>query len=489
MSGQNTKVRRRANMVDTRSSARGNNKADDAGDEPEEDFGSVIASGLASLAKGLSVTIIVSGGRGDDNDRAEADGARPVKKEITPPDDRIQNPALKRYNREHLDYYGSLKRQKRSQLAALERNVHESGEGCVVPMRFRLLESAAPEAVKRVVLQKMDDLFARDEHDNEHARMRKWLDSFLRIPLGIFKKMPVTCESDRSEIREFIVKTKQSFDDAIYGHAEAKEHIVRTIAKWISNPGSRGIVIGLQGPPGCGKTTLVKNCIARALGLPMMMVPLGGMTDASILNGQQAVYENSTCGAIVSGLMYSKCMNPVVVLDELDKVGGDSQRGQEVINTLIHMTDPVQNDQYVDHYFADVPIDLSKCLMVLTFNNVEAVNPILRDRMQVIKTSGYSLKDKAHIAKRHLLPRISAQHGVPDMSITDAAIEEIARRVGQEDGVRNMERAIDSIVGNINLKSMLDELSNQNHVIDIGEVTKYVPDSARDRFPTSHMYM
>lgn len=476
-------------MVDTRSSARGNNKSDDAVDEqPAVDFGSVIASGIAGLVKGLSVTIIVSGGKGDDIGD-EVDGARPKKKDDPPPTaDNIQNPALKRYNREHLDYYASLKKQKRAQLAALERGVHDSGEGSVVPMRFRILESAAPEDIKRVVLRKMDDLFARDEHDNEHARMRKWLDSFLRIPLGIFKKMPVTSESDRGDIREFIVKTKRSFDEAIYGHTEAKDHIVRTLAKWISNPGSRGIVIGLQGPPGCGKTTLVKNCIARALGLPMMMVPLGGMTDASIINGQQAVYENSTCGAIVAGLMSSKCMNPVIVLDELDKVGGDSQRGQEVINTLIHMTDPVQNDQYVDHYFADVPIDLSKCLMVLTFNNVDSVNPILRDRMQVIKTSGYNLKDKAHIAKRHLLPRISAQHGLPDMSITEAAIEEIARRVGQEDGVRNMERAIDSIVGNINLKSMLDELCRQNNVIDVGEVTKYVPDSSRDRFPASHMY-
>jgi len=480
-------------MVDTRSSARGNNNKDDeAGDKPSDDFGSVIASGLAglaSLAKGLSVTIILSGGKDGENDNVEPDRSRDQKKEAPPTADKIQNPALKRYNREHLDYYESLKKQKRSHLAALERGVHESGEGCVVPMRFRLLESAAPDSIKRVVLRKMDDLFARDEHDNEHARMRKWLDSFLRIPLGIFKKMPVTCESDRAEIRDFIVKTKQSFDEAIYGHAEAKEHIVRTLAKWISNPGSRGIVIGLQGPPGCGKTTLVKNCIAKALGLPMMMVPLGGMTDASILNGQQAVYENSTCGAIVSGLMSSKCMNPVVVLDELDKVGGESQRGQEVINTLLHMTDPVQNDQYVDHYFADVPIDLSKCLMVLTFNNVDAVNPILRDRMQVIKTRGYSLKDKAHIAKRHLLPRISAQHGVADMSITDAAIEEISRRVGQEDGVRNMERAIDSIVGNINLKSMLAELSEKHAVIDVGDVAKYVPDSGRDRFPNCHMYM
>ena len=478
-------------MVETRSSAKGGGKGGGKSDEDggaASDVGNAIAEalttsgGLADSGKRVAVTIFMSvdnGARGCDSGPA-----------VRAPEERTSNPAEKRYNREHAEYYGSLKKKKRAQYSAMERKFDEVGKSSDVPMRFRLLESCAPDAVKRLVLRKMEDLFARDEHDNEHARMRKWLDSFLRIPLGVFKAMPVTCDSERGDIREFILKTKASFDEAIYGHAEAKDHIVRTLAKWISNPGSKGIVIGLHGPPGCGKTTLVKNCIARALGLPMFMIPLGGMTDASILNGQQAVYENSTCGAIVSGLMTAKCMNPVVVLDELDKVGGESQRGQEVISTLIHLTDPVQNDQYVDHYFADVPIDVSKCLMVLTFNNLEAVNPVLRDRMQVIKTSGYTLKDKTHIAKRHLVPRISSQHGVPDMQITDAAVEEISKRVGFEDGVRNMERAIDSVVGNINLKSMLEEFAGNGSpaVIDVASVIKYVPDSGRDRFPTGHMY-
>lgn len=413
----------------------------------------------------------------------------PESREGRAPADRVSNPASKRYNDEHARYYGSLKRQKRARIAELERSLADGDGGREVPLRFRVLESAAPDFVKRSVLRKADDVFSRDDHDSETSRQRKWLHAFLRIPLGVYRRLPVCWDSPEGDIRDFLVRTKEGFEDAIYGHSEAKEHIVRTIAKWISNPGSRGIVLGLHGPPGCGKTTLVKNCVAKALGLPMVMVPLGGMTDASILNGQQAVYENSTCGAIVSGLVTAGCMNPVIVLDEVDKVGGDSHRGQEVINTLIHMTDPVQNEHFVDNYFADVPIDLSKCLIVMTFNDPSLVSPVLRDRMHVIKTSGYATKDKIQIAKRFLLPRICAQHGVTGVTIEDSAVEDIVARTGPESGVRNLERALDTVVGNINLKRMLGEADGVVGAIGRDAVCKYVADARADRFPAGHMYI
>lgn len=404
-----------------------------------------------------------------------------------------KNPALSTYDKEHSSFYSGLTKDKKARIAELERQLDEAKreDGRRVPSRFRLLESGAAPAVKSAVMARVEGLFRNDAHPAEKSKLSKWLDAFLRLPFGITRSLPVSHDSKRDEIRKFVVDTKRKLDDNIYGHADAKEQIIRTLAKWIGNPGSRGTIIGLQGPPGCGKTTLVRQCIAQSLGLPMVMIPLGGVTDSSVLSGHLYTYEGSTYGAVASCLMNAKCMNPVILLDELDKVGGDSSRGQEVVNTLIHMTDPVQNEHFVDHYFADVPLDLSRCLMVLTFNRLEAINPILRDRMSIIRTSGYVTEDKKHIARKHLLPRIAAQHGLEDINITDDAVSEIVQRVETESGVRNLERAIDTVVGNINLARMMSEAEDEKPVseIDAQTVAKYVPRQSSDDFSAQHIYM
>lgn len=403
------------------------------------------------------------------------------------------NPASSTYDVEHRRFYWDLPAEKRARIAGLERQLDDARreDGRKVPSRFRLLESGAPPAVKSAVMARVEGLFGGNSHPGEKSKLTKWLDAFLRLPFGVRRPLPVSHDSPREDVRDFIVSTKKKLDDNIYGHADAKEQIIRTLAKWISNPGSRGTIIGIQGPPGCGKTTLVRNCIAKALDLPMVMIPLGGVTDSSVLNGHLYTYEGSTYGAVAGCLMNARCMNPVFLLDELDKVGGDSHRGQEVVNALIHMTDPVQNESFSDHYFADVPLDLSGALMVLTFNSLEAISPILRDRMSIIKTSGYGLEDKKRIAQKHLLPRIAEQHGMTGLTITDGGVEEIVRRSETESGVRNLERAIDAIVGNINLARMVrgaDELEPSG-LIDRGAVADHIPDKTHESFSAQHMYM
>jgi ATP-dependent Lon protease len=400
------------------------------------------------------------------------------------------NPALSTYDREHAKFYHSLPATKKARIARLERELEDACSSAAprVPSRFRLLETGAPPDVKSSVMSRVESLFKSDCNPGEKAKQSKWLDAFLRIPFGIRRPLPVTHESSREDIRRFVSNTKRNLDDNIHGHAEAKEQIIRILAKWIGNPQSKGAVIGIQGPPGCGKTTLVRNCIAQALGLPMVMIPLGGLSDSSVLTGHLYTYEGSTCGAVASSLMRAGCMNPVILLDELDKVGGDTHKGQEVVNTLIHLTDPVQNENFVDHYFADVPLDLSRALMVLTFNSLEAINPILRDRMSIIKTSGYGVEDKKHIAKKHLLPRIAAQHGLAGLTITDDAVAEMVKRVDQESGVRNLERAIDTVVGNINLARIMNDDEHVD-IIDAKVVSKFCPNRPNDDFPCKHIYM
>jgi ATP-dependent Lon protease len=207
---------------------------------------------------------------------------------------------------------------------------------------------------------------------------------------------------------------------------------------------------------GCGKTMLVKYCIADALGLPLRVISLGGSSDASFLNGHQYTYEGSTPGAVVDALRSAGCMNPVILFDELDKVS-DTHRGQEIVNVLIHLTDATQNDAFSDNYLAEVPIDVSRALMVFTFNNIENVSPILRDRMVCIQTPGYTLRDKQIIAEKHVLPALCAQYGFrrDALGISAEVVAEVVAVVPHESGVRNLQRGLESVVAAINLQRLM----------------------------------
>jgi ATP-dependent Lon protease len=286
--------------------------------------------------------------------------------------------------------------------------------------------------------------------------MAKWLDAFLRIPFGVCKPLPVSKANSPGEIKAFMDGVRNRLEATIYGHADAKEQVVSTLGKWISNPQSRGTVLGIKGPMGCGKTTLVKRCIAEALGLPMVSVPLGGASDAAVYTGHHVTYEGSTHGLIAAALMSAGCMNPVILFDEVDKVSAGS-RGQEVVSTLIHITDATQNDVFQDNYFASVPLDVSKALMVFTYNDAEAVNPILRDRMTCIETFGYTNADKQVIAAKHLLPAACREYGLDAGALTAAPeiISEIISRLPSESGVRNLQRGLSSVVSGINMRILL----------------------------------
>jgi ATP-dependent Lon protease len=264
-------------------------------------------------------------------------------------------------------------------------------------------------------------------------------------------------EKRRIEIKDFIRDMRATMDENVYGHLKAKDHIIRLLAQWISNPLSKGLVIGIQGSMGTGKTTLIKEAICKTLNLPFAFVPLGGASDAAYLVGHSYTYEGAKWGRIVDVLMQCKCMNPVLFFDELDKVS-TGRHGDEIINILIHLTDASQNEHFHDKYFDNLDFDLSRSLMIFSYNVEENINPILRDRMICIHTNGYSAKDKVIIAKNHLIPYLTAEFGFPKDSILfpDDVLHSIISRVEQEEGIRNFRRALHEIFSNVNLKRLID---------------------------------
>jgi len=564
-----------------------------------------------------------------------------------------------------------------------------------VPLRFKILTSNMNDKLKAYSMQKLDMLSCMDHSSGEYNKLMTFLNAVSRIPLGNYQKLSYKSSSN---IGSFLEQTKNKLDTAVFGHDECKDQIIRLLAQWITNPKSPGLVIGIEGPMGCGKchardtpilmyngdikmvqdivegdlimgddstprkvtslgrgvdqlydviyvnqwgehytvnsehilciqerttgqvsdvflkdyltwseenkeryvgirakfpvvfqdyndgitesdiheafenisstvsipqhilisnlynrryllelirsrwcsntlfikhpneqflkdiiflarslgeqcymiegelyipkniifgsnehldlmkikirpsevedyygftldgnkrylmgdfttthnTTLVKQGICKSLGLPFGFVPLGGVSDGSYLIGHSYTYEGSRWGRIIDILMACECMNPILFFDELDKVS-DTRHGEEIINILIHLTDASQNTDFHDKYFADLPLDLSRCLVVFSYNNGDLINPILKDRMVTIKTNGYNNTDKRAIVKSYMLKEILDKYSFKtnDIIVKDDIIDEIIEKTLEEKGVRNLKRSLEDIISTLNLERLM----------------------------------
>jgi ATP-dependent Lon protease len=254
----------------------------------------------------------------------------------------------------------------------------------------------------------------------------------------------------------------QKLDDAVYGLNDAKMQIMQMLGQLITNPQSIGSSIALKGPMGTGKTSIVKEGISKILNRPFAFIALGGATDSSFLEGHSYTYEGSTWGKIVQIIIDSKCMNPVIYFDELDKIS-DTPKGEEIAGILTHLTDSTQNSQFHDKYFTEVDFDLSKCLFIFSYNDESKINPILRDRMYKIHTKGYDKKQKTIIANKHLLPRIREQvkFNEGDIVILEDALHYIIdNHCAKEEGVRNLKRCLEIIYTKLNLYRLMKPETN-----------------------------
>ena len=289
--------------------------------------------------------------------------------------------------------------------------------------------------------------------------------------------------------KEYMINVKNILDDCIHGQKDAKKHIERLIAQWI-NGKMEGNVFGFQGPPGVGKTTLCKKGLAQCLrdqnqeGRPFAFIAMGGASHGSYLDGHHYTYLGSTWGRIVEILIETKCMNPIIYIDELDKVS-NTDNGRELVGILTHLTDPSQNEEFTDKYFSGIKLDLSKCLIVFSYNDSKLVDPILRDRITEVKVKSINKKEKKYITKHYLLPEILSTVGyeLDDFIFDDEIIDYIIDTYTYEAGVRKLKEKLFEIVRDFNLNKIIGETEySLPYTITKEYVTKLFSENGKVKF-------
>jgi len=410
----------------------------------------------------------------------------------------IDNHAALNSEEHTMEYFHNLEEEKKKELIQHTKDIYKINDS-QVPLRFKIINSDMDIKTKAVAIENIDKLSEMDVSTGEHSKMDHWINGLIKIPFGKYQNLPVTPDSSLEDKKSFIKDTYKTLNKAIYGHNEAKTHILQVIGKWIKNPDSGGNVLAIQGPMGNGKTTLVKEGISKVLNRPFAFIALGGASDSAYFDGHCYTYEGSHWGRIVQILQDSKCMNPVFYFDELDKIS-DTQKGDEIIHMLTHLTDSSQNSLFQDNYFPGVNLDLSKALFIFSYNDESKVNKILKDRMYVIHTKGFKTEEKLKICREYLLPDILNTFAFEDNEIifTDEILKEIIEKytLGEE-GVRNLKRCIETIISKVNIYILSEgdnelsfkiknfklpfeiKLENISDLLKIGEKDK----------PPEHMYM
>jgi ATP-dependent Lon protease len=350
----------------------------------------------------------------------------------------------------------------RQQLKAIQSELGET-DSEVQELRKRVAEADLPEPVAAVANREVDRLERMTPASPEYQMIRTYLDWVLEIPWA-------TTTEDRLDPLE----ARRVLDDDHYDLDKVKERIVEYLAVRKLKGDMKGPILCFVGPPGVGKTSLGQS-IARAMNRKFVRISLGGVRDEAEIRGHRRTYIGAMPGRLALALKQAGAINPVLMLDEVDKVGIGIQGDPAA--ALLEVLDPSQNHAFRDHYL-EIPLDLSRVLFIATANQLATVHPALLDRMEIIPLTGYSEEEKAHIARRYLLPRQIAEHGLtPDrIEVPDATLRRIIAEYTREAGVRSLERRLGTLARKVaaRIAAAPDPAAVPPQIIEPNELVKYL---------------
>jgi ATP-dependent Lon protease len=321
----------------------------------------------------------------------------------------------------------------RQQMKAIQQELGEGEGNELVELRKRIEDAKLPEPVHEVAMREVDRLARMTAASPEYQMLRTYVDWLLDVPWSV-------TTPDRLDP----VEARRVLDDDHYDLDKVKERIVEYLAVRKLKGDMKGPILCFVGPPGVGKTSLGQS-IARAMERKFVRISLGGVRDEAEIRGHRRTYIGSIPGRIVQALKQAGSMNPVFMLDEIDKVSAGGFQGDPAA-ALLEVLDPAQNHSFRDHYL-EIPVDLSRVLFIATSNQLGTIHPALLDRMEIISLSGYTEEEKVHIARRYLLPRQVQENGLPpgSLEITDAALRIVISEYTREAGVRSLERSLGAL--------------------------------------------
>lgn len=313
--------------------------------------------------------------------------------------------------------------------------------------RERIKDKVVPKAVADVIEEELNKLNFLESHSSEFNVTRNYLDWLTTLPWGVM-----------SEENLDIDRATEILDSDHYGMEDIKKRILEFIAVSQLKGTTQGKILCFYGPPGVGKTSIARS-IARALNREYFRFSVGGMTDVAEIKGHRRTYVGAMPGKLIQCLKKTKTENPLVLIDEVDKIGKGYQGDPS--SALLELLDPEQNVNFLDHYL-DVPVDLSKVLFICTANVIETIPEPLRDRMEMIDMSGYVAEEKVAIAKQYLIPQAKKNCGLEDkhINITDEALNVLIRSYCRESGVRNLQKQIEKVVRKVTFKIVRKEVES-----------------------------
>lgn len=356
-------------------------------------------------------------------------------------------------------YIKKLSDDERNRIFKIEKKVSNFQKN-TIPQRFRILDlKNISLGSKAAILKKLDHLNSLSDTDNEYHKLSQWRDHLNQIPFDKFISPKCTSKSTVKKKIKFLNKSMDLMNSAIYGQDDAKEQIIRVLSQELMSNVLSGNSIAFRGPPGTGKTSLVKEGIAKALNRPFAFIPAGGMHGSEFLTGFDYTWEGGKPGRIIEVLQETKCMNPLIFIDELDKLA-EGPKGEEIANVISQFTDKSQNKDFNDRFFPGVNIDLSGAMFIFSYNDESKISPILLDRLIKIDMKGFEKTEKLNIANDYLMPRICKDYSFDtnDVNIDDEVLTHIITNyTEEEEGVRNLKRSLETIISKLNVLKIMND--------------------------------